>query len=313
MRNIDLVTAAGELICVLGPNGAGKSTLLKTLAGLLAPLSGTVWLEGIDLHTLPLRQLAQKIGIVLTEKIIPENLTVRELMVLGRYPFTDWWGNLTERDEEIIRRALAAVQGEDLAERPLQKLSDGERQRIFVGRALAQEPRLLVLDEPTIFLDLSHRVEIMGLLRTLSRTEGRTIILSTHDLELALRSADKLWLISASGELVAGVPEDLVLNGALASAFNRENVEFVAEKGTFRIHPGPLQPIGLHGEGLVRHWTAHALERIGYQPVFTASLPLTVTIKQSAGRWRWFVSQPERESIYDSLETLLTHLDTLTD
>ncbi|MBO9343739.1 MAG: ABC transporter ATP-binding protein, partial [Roseiflexus sp.] len=212
--NLNLTLHAGEVVCLLGPNGVGKSTLLRTLVGMQPPLDGRVWLDGVDLSTLSAREIARRVSVVLTERVEVGQLTVYALVALGRHPHTDWTGRLTPHDEAIVRQALEAVNAVNLAGRLVHELSDGERQRVMVARALAQEPLVVVLDEPTAFLDLPRRVEIMRLLRRLAHETQRAMILSTHDLDLALRSADLLWLMAPGGGVHAGAPEDLVLGGA---------------------------------------------------------------------------------------------------
>ena len=201
----------GELVCLLGANGAGKSTLLRTIAGMQPPIQGTVELLGNDIYNLAPQELAKILSLVLTEKIDVGMLCAETLVSMGRYPYTDWWGNLTAKDEKIVQWAIASVGSLHLAKRNVNQLSDGERQKIMIARALAQEPALMLLDEPTAFLDLPRRVEIMQLLRQLAQQTKKAILLSTHDLDLALRLADKIWLLTADGFLQIGAPEDLVL------------------------------------------------------------------------------------------------------
>ena len=215
---------------LLGPNGAGKSTLMRTLAGMQKPLRGQVCLGKDDLHRLPPDQLAKRLAIVLTERVDVGNLSAYALVGLGRHPYTDWRGTLTANDEAIVRWALTAVGASELAARPLDELSDGERQKVMIARALAQEPQVLILDEPTAFLDLPRRVELMRLLVNLAYTTKRAILLSTHDLELALRVADRLWLLPTGGPLLDGMPEELALNGTLAAAFASEGVNSTARR-----------------------------------------------------------------------------------
>ena len=203
---IDAELRRGELVCLLGPNGAGKSTLMRTLAGLQLPLAGAVDFDGGDLHRLAEDERARLLGLVLTERVAAGNLSAYALVSLGRYPYTGWDGRLSAADEEVVRWALGAVGAEDLAARSVDELSDGERQKVMVARALAQEPAVLLLDEPTAFLDLPRRVEIMQLLRQLAYDTGSAVLLSTHDLDLALRCADRLWLLPAGGPLETGAP-----------------------------------------------------------------------------------------------------------
>lgn len=267
VSDIDVTLHAGELVCLIGPNGAGKSTLMRTLAGMQPALAGEVDLLGEAVGSLNPREMARRLGIVLTERQDVGKLTAYELVALGRYPHTDWTGRLSEDDERAIQAAIEAVGAVDLATRQVNELSDGERQKVMIARALAQEPAVILLDEPTAYLDLPRRVEIMATLRTLAHQTGRAILLSTHDLDLALRTADTLWLLPKGGPLMVGAPEDLVLNGALAEAFRSEGVEFDLQTGSFRMVAHQIGEIGLIGEGVVAIWTARALERLGFRIV----------------------------------------------
>ncbi|HVU12941.1 MAG TPA: ABC transporter ATP-binding protein [Phototrophicaceae bacterium] len=261
---IDVNLRAGELVCLIGPNGAGKSTLMRTLAGIQAPIHGSVTLLGDDVHRLPARERAQRLSVVLTERVNPGLLTAYTLVSLGRHPYTDWSGRLTAHDEAVIRQAIADVGARALVDRHIGELSDGERQKIMIARALAQEPALLILDEPTAFLDLPRRVEIMQLLRRLAHESRRAILLSTHDLDLALRTADRIWLLASGQPLQVGAPEDLVLSGAFAAAFQSEGVTFDAQTGAFRLSSAPQGQISVIGTGLDALWTRRALERAGF-------------------------------------------------
>ncbi len=265
-RGLNLRLVAGELVCLIGPNGAGKSTLLRTLAGMLSPLSGAVYLNGHNVHHLPVQELARHLAVVLTGRVEVGNLSAFALVTLGRYPYTDWLGRLTPHDQRVIQWAMNLTDSLSLAHRPIHELSDGERQRVMIARALAQEPQVLLLDEPTAFLDLPRRVEIFLLLRRLTRQTGCAILLTTHDLDLALRIADRLWLLSSQGDFLQGIPEELALQGHLARAFRSEGVEFDHHIGTFRVHQPTRGPIHLSGpaDGVTLAWTWRALERIGY-------------------------------------------------
>ena len=294
---IDVELHRGELVCLLGPNGAGKSTLMRTLAGLQRPLAGAVDFDGGDLHRLHEDERARLLGLVLTERVAAGNLSAYALVALGRYPYTGWDGRLSEADEEVVRWALGAVGAEDLAARSVDELSDGERQKVMVARALAQEPALLLLDEPTAFLDLPRRVEIMQLLRRLAYDTGRAVLLSTHDLDLALRCADRLWLLPAGGPLETGAPEDLVLSGALQDAF--AGVEFEPETGSFRLEQDALGSVKLVGEGLGSVWTARALARAGFG--VDGDQATRVEVIEQEGRMAWRLDGVEGQRVCGSL------------
>jgi iron complex transport system ATP-binding protein len=261
--DLSLALAAGELVCLLGPNGSGKSTLMRTIAGMQPPLSGRVFIGGDDLAKLTPRQRAARLSVVLTDRPNLGLLNGYSLVALGRHPYTDWMGRLSRYDEAVIRWAVEAVGAVELAERPVMTLSDGQRQKLMIARALAQESQMILLDEPTAFLDLPRRVEIMRLLRHLAVETGRTILLSTHDLDLALRTADTLWLLSG-GHLHTGTPEDLVLSGAFEAAFRGEGVTFDRTTGAFSVERQTGGGILVRGHGLTHNWTRRALKRSGY-------------------------------------------------
>ncbi|PJF21399.1 MAG: ABC transporter ATP-binding protein, partial [Phototrophicales bacterium] len=275
-HNLNLSLLRGELVCLLGPNGAGKSTLMRTLAAMHPPLSGEIRLMGQNIRQLKHPDLATRLSVVLTDRPDTGQMCGYELVALGRHPYTNWSGRLTQQDQQIIQRALALTGATDLANQPVAQLSDGQRQKIMIARALAQDTPLILLDEPTAFLDLPRRVEIMRLLRQLARQTNRAILLSTHDLDLALRTADQLWLMAIGGIIQTGAPEDLVLNGAFQTVFQNDGLFFDLDTGAFRIHDYPTGKISVHGEGIRATWARRAVERIGYTIVDDAPLVIEV-------------------------------------
>ena len=206
-ERIDLGIAPGEVVMLMGPNGSGKSTLMHTMAGLLSPLSGEVLISGKSLSKLRMKEVAQLLSLVLTERVDTGNMTIWEVVALGRYPYTNFFGGLRAEDEAIIRRSLDACRLGDMAQRIFTELSDGERQRVMIARALTQDTPLILLDEPTAHLDLPSRLEVVLMLRRLARELQKSILISTHELELALSWADTLWLMDRSGGIVSGAPE----------------------------------------------------------------------------------------------------------
>ena len=204
--------SSGELTCLLGENGAGKSTLLRTLSGFLPPLSGEISILGKPLRQYRERELATVIGVVLTERTNLQNMTVTELVGMGRSPYTGFWGRLSAADRAKVREALEMVGIAAFGNRLVQTLSDGERQKVMIAKALAQETPIIFLDEPTAFLDYPSKVEVLNLLGRLSQDFGKTIFLSTHDLELALRVADRVWLMTRQGKVQTGLPENLFID-----------------------------------------------------------------------------------------------------
>jgi iron complex transport system ATP-binding protein len=265
LERVNLAVQPGELVCLLGPNGIGKSTLLRTLARMQPPLWGSIELGGVPLNSLSATDLARRLGVVLTERVAVDALSVRGIVEIGRYPHSGWLGRLTEHDHGIVDWAIDASGARRLVNRDFSRLSDGERQRVMVARALAQEPLLLMLDEPTAFLDVPARVELMGLLRQLTRDASIAVIVSTHDLELALRTADVVWLVLPGGELMTGAPEDVVVSGGIAQAFEGRRIRFHAEERSFRWLTGDRGSATVQGEGLPAAMARAVLEREGYE------------------------------------------------
>ena len=245
LERVNLAADSGELVCLLGPNGIGKSTLIRTLARMQPALWGSVELGGVALESLSASDLARRLAVVLTERVGVESLRARQVVELGRYPYSGWLGGLSARDRDVVSWAIEAVGANHLSDRDFARISDGERQRVMVARALAQEPMLLVLDEPTAFLDVPSRVDLMGLLRRLTRTEALAVVVSTHDLELALRTADVVWLLMPGGEVITGAPEDVMLSGAIATAFEGRQNPIPSRGANVSMADG--RPRGRHG------------------------------------------------------------------
>ena len=199
VSNINVEIKSGELTCLIGSNGIGKSTLLKTLTGFLPKLSGRLLLDGRDINMLSQRERAKYISIVLTYKSDVQNLSVTEMVGMGRMPYTGFWGKLNANDQTIVAEAIEMVGIEHLKNRMIQTLSDGERQKVMIAKALAQQTPVILLDEPTSFLDFLSKVEMLQLLHRLAKETNKVVFLSTHDLELALRIADRLVELNKNG------------------------------------------------------------------------------------------------------------------
>lgn len=214
----------GSLVGLVGPNGAGKSTLLRTLVGMQPALGGTVALNDEPISALSPVDIAKCVAVVLTDRVNVGNMTAFDLVALGRHPHTSWAGRLTRADHDIVLDCLDRVAAKALANRQITQLSDGQRQRVMIARALAQEPTILLLDEPTSFLDPPSRITVFDLLATLAHDQGLAVVVCTHDVEVASRYCDSLWLTTPTG-IVTGAPEDLALDGELSAAFGNARLE----------------------------------------------------------------------------------------
>lgn len=294
LERINVVVQPGELVCLLGPNGIGKTTLLRTLARMQPPLGGRVELGGADMSSITTLELARRLGVVLTERLALDAFPVRLIVELGRYPHSGWFGRLNETDHRAVAWAIDAVGMRHLAERDFSRLSDGERQRVMIARALAQEPVLLLLDEPTAFLDLPSRVELMAWLRQLTRGGELAVVFSTHDLELALRTADVVWLVMPDGELIIGAPEDLVMSGRIDDAFQGRHLRFDGEERGFRWRHDCCGQAMVRGSGLRAAMARAVVERSGYAAATDGSADGVLSVEADDLGWRVRIDDEEQ-------------------
>lgn len=234
-RDITAQLKKGEFTCLLGPNGAGKTTLLRTLAGFMPPLGGSILIDGVNISLLSPAELSKKIGVVLTEHPSVSSMTVEQLVALGRSPYTGFWGRLADRDRRIVEDALAATGTASLKDRLVDTLSDGERQKVMIAKSLAQETKVIFLDEPTAFLDYPSKADVMRMLRRLAHEDGKTILQSTHDLNMALALADKVWLVDRQFGVRIGTPRELADDGSLERYFARPGIDFNPETSAFSV------------------------------------------------------------------------------
>ncbi len=234
---VSLALQAGDFVCVIGRNGAGKSTLMRTISGLQPAISGTALLGGIPIPDMSAQERAQAISVVTTDRVSSPGLLARDVIELGRQPYTSWRGKLTSEDRDIVRKATHQAGADELSPKPFDSLSDGERQRVMIARALAQTSRVMVLDEITAFLDLPGRVEVMALLRRHAINSGKIVLLSSHDLELSLELAGQLWVVH-DGRLSFGDSNDLISNGVIERAFDNEDVCFDPTRRRFAMTQG---------------------------------------------------------------------------
>jgi iron complex transport system ATP-binding protein len=230
VRNLDLSIPASKITMLVGANGCGKSTLLRGLARLLKPKSGIVYLDGKDIVRLKSKTVAQKLGMLTQSPIAPEGLTVRDLVAMGRYPYQNWLQNWSKEDEQKVQEALSITTMTELADRALDSLSGGQRQRAWIAMVFAQDTDILLLDEPTTYLDLAHQVELLDLLQELHETKGKTIVMVLHDLNLACRYGDYLVAVQQGKVYAMGTPKAVMTEEMVREVFNLE----------CRIVPDPL-------------------------------------------------------------------------
>lgn len=234
MRDIDAVIHPGKLTCLIGSNGAGKSTLLRTIAAFQPKLGGEILIGDREIDTYSREELSRLVGVVLTERPQVQNLTVFQMAAMGRSPYTGFFGRLTDEDRCIVNKSLDMVGIRHLAERMVNTLSDGERQKMMTAKALAQQTAVIYLDEPTSFLDYGSKVDTLQMLHRLCSDEKKMIFLSTHDLELALQIADELWVMTSEG-IKTGTPDELAANGILSRFIDRPGLYFEPDTKTIRI------------------------------------------------------------------------------
>lgn len=232
--NISLSLEKGKLVSLIGANGIGKSTLLRTLTGIQKTLSGTVFLNGQNIHELDSKTLAQNLSVVLTEKLPPSNLTVIELIALGRQPYTNWIGKLTDTDIAKVNEAMELTQIGHLASKKHYEISDGQLQKVLVARALAQDTPLIILDEPTTHLDLLHKVALFKLLKKLAAEANKCILFSTHDIDMAIQLSDEM-IIMTPEIVVQDSPCNFISKGTFNTIFKDEHIVFDSQKGKFII------------------------------------------------------------------------------
>ena len=306
---LNLGIASGEVVMLMGPNGSGKSTLMHTIAGLLPPLSGQVKILGRSLARLGRKEVAQALSLVLTERVEGGNMTVWDVVALGRYPYTNFFGKLQREDEKMVAEAIEQCHLKGMEHRLISELSDGERQRVMVARALAQDTPLILLDEPTAHLDLPSRLDLVLMLRRLAHELGKSMLVSTHELDLALSWGDRLWLMDREGKVVSDIPEALVLGGHVGRVFGTEELSYDVERGEFLVQKEDLRPICLVAEGMPSedhrvYWTMHALSRLGYKRSEDTETGLKLVVTPTD----WQIKNGEEVRSYGSLADLVSVL-----
>jgi iron complex transport system ATP-binding protein len=303
--NIEIKPA--EMIGIIGRNGIGKSTLLRTIAGLQSQLSGKVIIDGIESTRIAKKDLSKLISYVSTEAINVQNLRVMELVAMGRFPHTGWFGKLTSDDLRAIHEAIEHTGVMHLAQKSVYQLSDGERQKVMIARALAQNTPVIILDEPTAFLDLPARHEILRLLNDLTHRNNKTIVFSTHDLSIAMDEADKLWLMTDEG-VFEGAPEDLLINQLFRKLFINSLVEFDPDTSSFRFKRELNKFVRIHGEKTYCLLTIKALERIGYQAVEDDMTEFDISVRTIDNVPVWCLKKEGTDTCFNSIYELTSHL-----
>ena len=235
ISDITLSLARGEILTLIGPNGAGKSTILKSIARQLAAISGTVYLDGRNMRALGGKETAKKLAVVLTERVRPELMTCFEFVSAGRYPYTGGFGALTPRDREAVRSAMEKVNALDIAGKDISRISDGQRQRILLARAICQEPEVIVLDEPTSFLDLRHKIELLGILADMAKNGGISVVMSLHEIDLAERVSDKIVCVKGDRIAAYGTPREIFTDGTVKELYDIESGSFNALLGSIEL------------------------------------------------------------------------------
>jgi iron complex transport system ATP-binding protein len=295
----------GELIAVIGRNGIGKSTLLRTLTGLQQPLGGDIFYNGKNIRDYSRMELAQKVGYISTEIIQVSNMRVYDLVALGRFPHTNWIGKIEMKDHEVILDALKKTSMEPFSRKFISELSDGERQKSMIARILAQDTSIMIMDEPTAFLDVAGKYEILHLMHMLSSKSDKTIIFSTHDLQMAISQSDKIWLI-LDNKLIEGAPEDLMITGAFDHLFDSSTVLFNSEDGTFSFRSDTKGSIYIEGDGNKRRWTEKAINRAGYTVSKEKTIPYVIIPDDDNNCWQLSGQSNIQEcsSIYELISCL---------
>jgi len=295
----------GELIAVIGRNGIGKSTLLRTLTGLQKPLGGNIFYNNRNIREYSRMELAQEVGYISTEIVRVSNMSVYDLVSLGRFPHTNWIGKIEDEDNLAIKDAIEKTSMTHLAGKFVSELSDGERQKAMIARILAQDSGIMVMDEPTAFLDIAGKYEIFHLLHRLSINNNKTIIYSTHDLQMAITQSDKIWLI-LDDDLIEGAPEDLMLSGAFDHLFNSSTVLFNSSDGSFSFRSETRGSIFIAGEGRKRYWTEKSINRAGYRVSAVETNPYIIIPSEKDNLWQLVVPGGTKScsSIYELIAEL---------
>lgn len=249
ISNINVEVKNGEILCLLGSNGAGKTTLLRSLSKLISPIKGEIYLNGVNINCISRKALSKKMALVLTNRLLGDLMTVQDIVNIGRYPYTGFFGNLSKKDLIMVDDALESVDALHLKKRYFDELSDGEKQKVLVARALVQEPEIIILDEPTTHLDIKHRLELINILKKLSKEKSISVILSLHEIDIALKSCDKVALIKNNKVIAYGQPEDVVDEDIINSLYELDDKNFNSLLGSVEISNKSKNEVFIIGGG----------------------------------------------------------------
>ncbi|MEX2822937.1 ABC transporter ATP-binding protein [Clostridioides difficile] len=249
ISNINVEVKNGEILCLLGSNGAGKTTLLRSLSKLISPIKGEIYLNGVNINCISRKALSKKMALVLTNRLLGDLMTVQDIVNIGRYPYTGFFGSLSKKDLIMVDEALESVDALHLKKRYFDELSDGEKQKVLVARALVQEPEIIILDEPTTHLDIKHRLELINILKKLSKEKSISVILSLHEIDIALKSCDKVALIKNNKVIAYGQPEDVVDEDVINSLYELDDKNFNSLLGSVEISNKSKNEVFIIGGG----------------------------------------------------------------
>ncbi|HBG0328342.1 TPA: ABC transporter ATP-binding protein [Clostridioides difficile] len=249
ISNINVEVKNGEILCLLGSNGAGKTTLLRSLSKLISPIKGEIYLNGVNINCISRKALSKKMALVLTNRLLGDLMTVQDIVNIGRYPYTGFFGSLSKKDLIMVDEALESVDALHLKKRYFDELSDGEKQKVLVARALVQEPEIIILDEPTTHLDIKHRLELINILKKLSKEKSISVILSLHEIDIALKSCDKVALIKNNKVIAYGQPEDVVDEDIINSLYELDDKNFNSLLGSVEISNKSKNEVFIIGGG----------------------------------------------------------------
>ena len=313
LENINFSIYPGDMICLMGHNGCGKTTILRTLSRFLKKLDGEIYVKDIAIDKWSDLDYAKILSIVLTEKVSEPNLLVKDLIDLGRYPYTNFMGTLDDDDKMIVDQAIELLGISSLLTKKIDELSDGQRQKVFIARALAQDTNILLLDEPTTFLDLPGKMEILRILKKIAIEKKVAVLFSSHDWQLILELASWIWLIDQRGILKAGVPEDFIISGDFEKCFHHPQFIFDDEIGIFKEKKeNELIVSLLGGDNKKKIWTKHLLRKEAFKVLdyLIPGYPVIEIITDNEGGVHWEIDRNQKKIKVNTLEELLVILKT---